>query len=151
MALAALVLAIIALAVSIWAALSNHRMAQSSDVLAKLESARRQDEETAKARAETASRRADLRLRHEPSGQATTAWLVVVNNGPANARNVTIVGDHPGDVSLMLQGPIAELRSGDEVRLGHALNFGSKADVQFRLSWDDDEGHHEESRSMRLT
>jgi hypothetical protein len=147
-AIIALVVAIASAGFSLWAAVSNHRMAEATDRLARADEERRKDERAAQHRAEVAGRRADLRVCWQ-SGR-----LTVRNHGPANARRVGVepVGVYGrGKLPQLLEPTVQPVDlSRDEGT--HLLLPASKdvaADIECQLVWEDDEGLHIERRRVR--
>ncbi len=156
MAVAALVVSLLALLVAAWAAVSTHRMAKDSNVLARIEQERRSGERRRQELEEAAASRASVFMDHEET-ETADHYVVLSNEGPAVARHVGIepvavyglgtvprLHIRPGEL------PVAELRPGARVRFLVPLPYGDNPDVQVRLTWDDGEGHHDERRRVQL-
>ncbi len=144
----ALVVAIGAAGCSLWAAVSNHRMAQATDRLARADGERREEERADRDRDAAAMRRADLRLRWDSS------HLVVVNGGPAKARRVGVEpvavwggGGLPQLLDTSSQ-PF-DLGPGESTALLLPQSKDVAAEIDCQMVWEDDEGPHTERRRVR--
>ena len=110
-----------------------------------IEQARRTDELEAR-------RRADVTASFEPKPNTTGIFhLVVLNKGPAMAKNVTFE-IHGGDPLRMepVSLPLPTLDSGHRFPIVAIPLFGASNTVDVELAWEDESGPRRKSLTLRM-
>lgn len=138
---AALVVALVALAISVWSAVNSHRSATADRTVAHVEQERRSEEE--------ASRQlANVTVQFRRAGKG--AFIIVRNSGPAAAHDVDLeIDNQTHGLIVRKEGlPAHVLLPGDEIALIAMTTGNTPSSVPAVLTWRDSAGEHREERRL---
>lgn len=154
MDIAALIVAILALAVSLASVRYSQQQAKAATVTAEIESDRRADEVASRADAAQAALVADLTVTIEPGDRNNGGRLVVTNLGPRAAKDVNVTFDaaedgRPAPITQRWRELSGTLEAGDAVAVNAGISPQTTRRFWVLLEWTDERGQQHKRVRLR--